>query len=108
MPSLAREKQFLKSACPESGREAVIAPGSAAAAEHGPVREPLVREPYRPHLEDLEERKGETEVAVQFVVGSSNPEAVGISAKEREVLEVGAEEQVVLIGVVSEQVKGKC
>lgn len=39
MPSLARVKKILKSACLESGREVVTTPGSGVSVEHGQERE---------------------------------------------------------------------
>ena len=60
-------------------------------AERGQAQELLVRELDRPHPGDSKEGNGETEMRVQLV-GSSYLEAAGISEKEQEVPEVGAEE----------------
>lgn len=110
VPSLVRERQILKSACPESGRGAVTIPDSGVAAGHEHVEEAeqLARELRRPRPSDSVEVIGETERAVRYV-DSSNYEVVGISEREREALEVvEAEEQVVLSGVASGLMKGKC
>jgi hypothetical protein len=51
MPSLAREKRILKSACHKSGREGATAPDLGVVAEHGQVQEavkPLVLQLDRP------------------------------------------------------------
>ena len=109
VPSLARERRILKPACPESGRGAVTVPDSGVAVEHEQVveAEQLARGLRRPRPSDSVEEIGETETIVRYV-GSSNYEAVGISEREREVLEVvEVEEQVVLSGVVSGPTKGK-
>ena len=59
--------------------------------ERGQVQELPVRELVRPHRGDLKEGNGKTEMSVEFA-GSSDPEAAGISEKEQEAPEVGAEE----------------
>ena len=56
--------------------------------EHAQVRELLVQQLDRPHPGDFEEGIGEAETGEQLA-GSSDPEAVDISEKEREVLGVG-------------------
>lgn len=110
MPSLAREKRILKPVCPESECGAVTVPGSGVAAGHEQVEEAeqLARELRRPRPSDLVEEIGETETAVRCV-GSSNYQVVGISERKREALEaVEVEEQVVICGVASGLMKGKC